>query len=139
MRQHDTIIAKPSQAKLTGSVLGVLGVLSVFWFFLRALSTRRCALSCLLALFAGSASLAVAENLSGEPRHGLERLIQQAILNHPDIAAARAERRASEFDIDAARNRFYPSPAVQLREDRDGTATVVSLTQPLWSGGRLSV
>jgi len=138
MRQHDTIIAKPSQAKLTGSVLGVLGVLSVFWFFLRALSTRQCALSCLLALFAGSASLAVAENLSGEPRHGLERLIQQAILNHPDIAAARAERRASEFDIDAARNRFYPSPAVQLREDRDGTATVVSLTQPLWSGGRLT-
>lgn len=99
---------------------------------------RRCALPYLLALLVCSSSMARAENLSGEPATALERLIRQALLNHPDIAAAQAERRATEFEVGAARNRFYPTPAVQLRNDKDGTTTVASLTQPLWAAGRLT-
>jgi len=99
---------------------------------------RRCTLSYLLALLVCAPSMARAENPANEPRHGLERLIRQAIQNHPDIAAAQAERRATEFEVGAARNQFYPTPALQLRNDKDGMATVASLTQPLWTGGRLT-
>jgi len=85
-----------------------------------------------------SAEIPTAENLTRAPHHGLARLIQQATQNHPDIAAARAEHRATEFEITSAHKQFYPTPAVQLRNDKDGMATVASLTQPLWTGGRLT-
>jgi len=98
----------------------------------------RLVLPSFVAALLASASPVGAQGLHVELKPGVERLIRQALQSHPNIAAAQAERQASEFEVHAARNRFYPSPAVQLREDRDGTATVVSLTQPLWTGGRLT-
>lgn len=92
-----------------------------------------------LFFFHAHLSLAVAQTTGSEARPGLPRLIQQAIQNHPDIAAARSERRATEFEIDAARNQFYPTPSAQLRQDhKDASTSVIALTQPLWTGGKLT-
>jgi adhesin transport system outer membrane protein len=69
---------------------------------------------------------------------GLEHLIIQAIDRHPDISAARAEQLATQADLEVANQRRYPSPAMQLRNDKDGQVVVASLTQPVWTGGRLA-
>ena len=96
------------------------------------------ALLCLLVSMGSMPAWAFEQIVVSQPQNGPVRLIQQAIQNHPDIAAARSERRATEFEIDAARNQFYPTPAAQLRQDKDGPSTVVSLTQPLWTAGKLT-
>ena len=90
-------------------------------------------------LFIWVPTVAIAQTTGSEARPGLPRLIQQAIQSHPDIAAARSERRATEFEVDAARNQFYPTPSAQLRQDhKDASTSVIALTQPLWTGGKLT-
>jgi len=93
---------------------------------------------CALALWLCAPAWVAAQSQEASPPSGLGRLIEQALQNHPDIAAARSERSAAEFEVSAARNQFYPTPAAQLRQDKSGPTAVVSLTQPLWTGGRLT-
>lgn len=68
---------------------------------------------------------------------GLDQLIALSLQNHPSIAAARAELGAAQAEIEAARAQYYPTPSVQLQQDKGATATVLRVDQPLWAGGRL--
>jgi adhesin transport system outer membrane protein len=72
------------------------------------------------------------------PGQGLEQLIYQAIERHPDVAAAHAELRATQAELDVATLQRYPRPTLQLRNDKDGQLAVASVTQPLWTGGRIT-
>jgi adhesin transport system outer membrane protein len=71
------------------------------------------------------------------PPHGLDGLIAQAIRNHPGIAARHAEVKATQAEVEAARSQYFPTPSIQLLQDKGESATVLTVQQPLWAGGRL--
>jgi outer membrane protein, adhesin transport system len=77
--------------------------------------------------------------LAADPQHALtlDALIALAIHSHPSVAAARAQYVGAQADISAARFQYYPSPSVQVLQDKGATSTVLTLQQPLWAGGRL--
>lgn len=79
-----------------------------------------------------------AEAVVGQHRGlGLDQLIALSIRNHPSIAAARAELGAAQAEVGAARSQYYPTPSVQLLQDKGEAATVLTVQQPLWAGGRI--
>lgn len=88
-----------------------------------------------LTLLAAAAAHAASPD-AGRP-YALDRLIAQAIQNHPRIAAARAQLGAAQAEVGAARSQYYPTPSVQLLQDRGESTTVLTVQQPLWAGGRL--
>jgi adhesin transport system outer membrane protein len=69
---------------------------------------------------------------------GVGELIELAMASHPTVAGRLAGVEAAEQDVRAARLHFYPTPAVSTTRLGDEAATVLGLTQPLWTGGRLS-
>ncbi len=78
----------------------------------------------------------VAESVAGHYGH-LDRLIALALQKHPSIASARAELGATQSEIASARNQYLPTPSLQMQQETGETATVLTLQQPLWTGGRL--
>ncbi|MDM0029877.1 TolC family protein [Variovorax saccharolyticus] len=66
------------------------------------------------------------------------QLMQLAVDTHPVVGGARAELRAAASQTDVARLQFFPAPSVQSERGPDGTATIMRLVQPLWTGGRLT-
>ena len=67
----------------------------------------------------------------------LEQFITLAIQTHPSVASKRAGLNAAEAEIQAARYQYYPTPSLQLRQNRSERSTVLALQQPLWAGGRI--
>ena len=77
----------------------------------------------------------------------LEFLLGRAIQTHPLVDAGRADVRSATQGIKSARWQYFPTPAVSYQhafaDDNDPSfqgddyATVISLDQPLWTGGRL--
>jgi len=67
----------------------------------------------------------------------LDQFITLAIQTHPSVASKRAGLNAAEAEIQAARYQYYPTPSLQLRQNRNELATVLALQQPLWAGGRI--
>ena len=68
----------------------------------------------------------------------LDQLVELAISHHPSVSARRADLEAARADLNVARQAFYPTPAVSLQQGQSGNGTLLSLQQPLWTGGRLS-
>lgn len=68
---------------------------------------------------------------------GLDRLIALSIQNHPSISAARAEHDAAQSEVSAAKAQYYPTPSVQVSQNKGESATVLTVQQPLWAGGRI--
>jgi adhesin transport system outer membrane protein len=69
---------------------------------------------------------------------GLRQLLQMAVETHPTVASARSEQQSAQSMIEAARMQFLPAPAVQTDSLSGRSATTFRLTQPLWTGGRLT-
>ena len=69
--------------------------------------------------------------------HSLGQFITQAIQAHPSIANKRAGLNAAQSEIQAARYQYYPTPSVQLRQDKGDSTTIFVVQQPLWAAGRL--
>lgn len=106
--------------------------------FLIVRSPRRHGAALVLAWALGACFGVHAQTATAVAPKGLEQLIHQALDRHPDIAAARAEERATQSDLEVANQQRYPKPALQLRNDKDGQLAVASLTQALWTGGRIT-
>ena len=71
----------------------------------------------------------------------LNNLIQRAIQTHPTVEKGKADLRAGNQAVKTAKWQYFPTPVVSYEKafaDEDGYTTVLSLDQPLWSGGRLS-
>ena len=71
----------------------------------------------------------------------LSSLIQRAITTHPLVEEGKANLRAGDQAVKTAKWQYFPTPGVSYEKafvDNDGYTTVLSLDQPLWSGGRLS-
>lgn len=71
------------------------------------------------------------------PPYSLDGLIARTIRNHPGVAAHQAEVKATQAEVEAARAQYYPTPSIQLLQDKGEPTTVLTLQQPLWAGGRL--
>ncbi|CAN5797113.1 hypothetical protein BH09PSE5_BH09PSE5_25090 [soil metagenome] len=69
---------------------------------------------------------------------GVEQLIGAAVATHPTVAMRRLEQSASGSIVQAAKLQFYPTPSVSLDSLQGRQATVFRLSQPLWTGGRLT-
>ena len=71
----------------------------------------------------------------------LDNLIRQAIQTHPLVEQGKADLRAGNQAVKTAKWQYFPTPSISDEKafaDNDGYTTVLSLDQPLWSGGRLS-
>ena len=68
----------------------------------------------------------------------LDSLIELAVTSPPSVAGRIASIDAASEGINSARLQFFPNPSIASTKLDDQTATVLGLTQPIWSGGRLS-
>jgi adhesin transport system outer membrane protein len=78
----------------------------------------------------------------------LEKLITDALLNHPAIKNQRSQKAAAEAGVETAKWQFYPTPSINVQNkysaktDRsyqgDPAAVTLDLQQPLWTGGQLT-
>lgn len=69
---------------------------------------------------------------------GFRQLLQMAVETHPTVASARFDQQSAQSMIEAARQQFLPAPGVETESRSGRSATVFRLTQPLWTGGRLT-
>ena len=79
----------------------------------------------------------------------LPSLIEEVTAAHPSVRSQRAQGRASQEAVNAARWQFYPTPSISVEaagaSSQDlsyrfgsSSVTVLRLQQTLWSGGRLT-
>ena len=74
----------------------------------------------------------------GQDPWPFETLALEAISHYPSVTAGLRQLDASQADLDAAKWQRFPTPAVQASTDDDITQAVLSLEQPLWTGGRIT-
>jgi adhesin transport system outer membrane protein len=70
----------------------------------------------------------------------LEKLARQALATYPDIIGKEYSLNAAEANVKAATWQRFPTLSVEGGQANDGYSkfTDVSLTQPLWTGGRIT-
>lgn len=69
----------------------------------------------------------------------LGTVLTEAALNHPSVKARQSEARAAESERRGANWGRYPSLGAELQTASGGTSnSVARITQPLWTGGRLT-
>lgn len=81
------------------------------------------------------------ESIKGEL--SVQAAVRAALQNHPSVRGAQQRLSASGFDLDAAEYQRFPTPAVDLGKingggSGGGNQTSVSLTQPLYTFGRIT-
>ena len=91
-----------------------------------------------------AAALAAAD---ASPRWNLPQLIEQAQASHPSLRSQQALLAAAEAGVASARWQYFPTPSVSLQAagaaqgdtqyGGDRSVTVLALSQPLWTWGRL--
>lgn len=79
---------------------------------------------------------------------GLDRLIAESLVSHPQVQAQSALLASSQAGVESARWQFYPTPSISVESAKStnayggdqgaGTVSAFRLQQPLWTGGRLS-
>jgi adhesin transport system outer membrane protein len=70
--------------------------------------------------------------------HGLDALARLAAESHASVMARRAGVQAAQAEWEAAQLQNWPTPSAQTSPGvGGGRTTVLSLEQPLWTGGRL--
>ena len=67
----------------------------------------------------------------------LERLVSEVAARNPRIRSQSAAATAAGFDVAAARWQFFPAPAVQVETSGEDRQLIASVSQPIYSFGRL--
>ncbi len=80
-------------------------------------------------------------------RLDLRDLLTMAITNHPAVQAQQSLVSAAEQGVSSARWQYFPTPSVSVQSAKssstdpayagDSRVTVMALTQPVWTGGRI--
>jgi adhesin transport system outer membrane protein len=88
----------------------------------------------LLALCAGLALTASvkAETLTLQP------LLREAVTMHPEVRQRRGEIQTGNLDLDAAKWSRFPSASAGIESASSGSTGVLTLRQPLWTGGKIT-
>ena len=90
-----------------------------------------------LSMIALAGAAALSNVHAAEPLD-LDGLVRQSIDNHPSISARLAAVSAARSGLDEARQQYYPTPSIQNLQGSGGSRTsVLALTQPVWTAGRL--
>ena len=85
--------------------------------------------------------------VSESPIWTIERLVDEAVTRNPETLGKRAGLEAAEATADAAFQKFFPTPYAQLQQvggrtdsgsDADRRVGVVGISQPIWTGGKLT-
>ena len=82
------------------------------------------------------------------PHQGaLPPLMAEALARHPQVRTQQALASAAGIDVDSARWQYFPTPSVSMERanasndpalvNRDDPVTIVRLSQPVWTGGKL--
>lgn len=84
---------------------------------------------------------------AAEPGWSLQRLLTSALASHPSIRAQQALVGAAAAGVEAARWQYFPTPSLSVQSAGsaasdpnyrgDRSVTVLALSQPLWTWGRL--
>ena len=72
-----------------------------------------------------------------QPLWTFERLVSEVAARNPRIRSQSAAATAAGFDVAAARWQFFPSPAVQVETSGQDRQLIASVSQPIYSFGRL--
>ncbi len=72
-----------------------------------------------------------------QPLWTLQRLISEVVAQNPRIRAQSAAAKAAGYDVTAARWQFFPAPAVQAETSGKDRQFIASVSQPIYSFGRL--
>ena len=74
----------------------------------------------------------------------LGALLNTAVTDSPAVRARQAEVGAAQSEVQTARWQFWPTPSISVQKPdqaqvagTDRTVQIISLKQPLWTGGRL--
>lgn len=108
---------------------------------------RRCLWAGCLVLLSQQAALASEpaprhkvvslQEISARP--ALEQLLRRAVLTHPSILVQRGQKRVAEADYETAQWARYPSLVAEASQGgQTGQGTLARITQPLWTGGRIT-
>ena len=82
-------------------------------------------------------SLVTVKEIGARPT--LDQLLRQAVLTHPSILAQRGQKRVAEADYETAQWARYPTLVVEASQGgQSGQGTLARITQPLWTGGRIT-
>ncbi|MBW8828425.1 MAG: TolC family protein [Burkholderiales bacterium] len=116
------------QALRVGMMAGLVGlILGAQWAIAAPQSSNPCE------------SLPLETGTSQAPSLGLDALARRAVETHASVAAKRAAVNAARSEWDAARRQYLPAPSAQtLPGAGGGHSTVLTLEQPVWTGGRIS-
>ncbi|MDB9805289.1 TolC family protein [Porticoccaceae bacterium] len=96
-------------------------------------------LSIILLLFASKMPPSLAEDIPFEEPLTLIDAMTLAVKYHPLVASREGDYQAALGDLSAARWSAFPTPSYSARGLFDsGSQNSFSLSQPLWTGGRLS-
>jgi adhesin transport system outer membrane protein len=96
-----------------------------------------------LCLFLGSGAVfSSPPELGPEPKRvvadSLLGVIDEALVNDPQLAIRRSEVAAAGFDLDAAEWERWPTLGLDSKALNDGYQLEARAEQPIWSGGRIS-
>jgi len=72
-----------------------------------------------------------------QPAWTFERLVSEVAARNPRIRSQSAAATAAGFDVVAARWQFFPAPAVQVETSGQDRQLIASVSQPIYSFGRL--
>lgn len=89
------------------------------------------------ALLAVLSNMEQATSAQAGPGIALDELLALAVQGHPEIASKRAELDVAKANQDGARWQYFPTPSLQVSQDKGSNAVVAAVQQPVWSGGRL--
>lgn len=99
------------------------------------------------ALHASGQEAAAPETAAPEPGWSLPRLLASALAGHPSVRAQQALVGAAAAGVEAARWQYFPTPSLSVQSAGsaasdpsyrgDRSVTVLALSQPLWTWGRL--
>ncbi|WP_439114164.1 TolC family protein [Hydrogenophaga sp.] len=92
----------------------------------------------LLGVFSGLMMLGGVHAADATPLR-LEDALRAAVDQHPSVAARRSDRKAAEMKLEVAERQRLPGLVAQSGSDANGARnTTVRVSQPLWTGGRIT-
>lgn len=108
----------------------------IFWMYIY----QRCLIAvCLLQVLTCPANGSPIPEVSS-----ISEALSRAMVDHPSLRARQAEVTAASTELDQARWQFWPTPSISVQQPNkalihgtDRSVTLMSLRQPLWTGGRL--
>ncbi len=74
---------------------------------------------------------------TGDAPWSLDRMIAQAAETNPQILSQSDSAKASRYVVSAARWEYFPSPSIDSERGGKGYVVTASLTQPVWTFGRI--